>query len=105
MNEMKNKKAEGQFNPITLQIFNLFNNNHRDNNNHKQGYINNITGIAKDTGVSHVSARKHLSQMVAAGILEELFVGNKGKVFSLDEDSATTKAFIGFIDALNEERE
>ena len=99
---MKNKKAEGLFNATALQVFHLFNNNHHDN---KRGYMNNITGIAKDAEVSHVTAHKYLRQMVAAGILEELFVGNNGKVFSLNKDSTTTKAFIALIEVVDERGE
>ena len=94
MTKKANNQIEGIIDKTTIWIYNLF-----DKNN---DYVNNISGIAKETGISHVTIRKHLTIMVNAGIMKELFVGNNGKVFSLNRDSPTTKGFIGLINALGE---
>lgn len=88
------------FSPRTILLFNLFNNNHNHNPHHE--YINNITGIAGDVGLSLVTIRKHLTRMVGVGILRELVVGKNGKVFTVNRDSAITKALTALIDVMEE---
>ena len=87
-----NNQIEQIFTLSTFRIFNLFN----DNSN----YVNNITGIAKEIDMAHVTIRKYLKAMVGVGILRELFVGNNGKVFMLNNASPATKAFSEFIEVL-----
>ena len=89
-----NNQIEQIFASPTLRIFNLFNSN--------PNYVNNITGIAKEIDMSHVTIRKYLKAMVDVGILSELFVGNNGKVFMLNNVSSTTKAFNDFLKVLGD---
>lgn len=90
------------FNPHTIRIFSLFDNS--DSHNHKGEYINNIAGIAGDTGMGHKTTRKYLTPMVEMGILRELVVGKSGKVFMLDENSDIAKALIALRNALDENK-
>ena len=94
MTKKANNQIEGIIDKTTIWIYDLFAKNN--------DYVNNISGIAKETGVSHVTIRKYLRIMVNAGILKELFVGKNGKVFMLNKDSPTTKGFIDLINVLGE---
>lgn len=90
-----NTQIEQVFTLSALRLFTLFNNNH--------DYINNIAGIIKETGLSHVIVRKYLKTMVDLGILREIFVGNNGKVFTLNKDFPVTNAFRDFIEVLEDD--
>ena len=68
--------------------------------NNNPNYINNITGIAKEIGMAHITIRKYLKAMIDLDILSELSVGRNGKVFTLNKDSSTTRAFNDFIEIL-----
>ena len=92
MKQSANNQIEQIIMSVTLRIFNLFNNN--------PNYINNITGIAKEIGMAHITIRKYLKAMIDLDILSELSVGRNGKVFTLNKDSSTTRAFNDFIEIL-----
>ncbi len=75
-------------NSIHLRVILLFYNNN--------GYFNNITGLANTLNVSHVTARKVISDLVDAGILREIDIG-KSLVIKVNESSPYAKALFDFI--------
>lgn len=95
MRQSTNTQIEQIFSLSTLKIFKVFDSNHN--------YLNNITGTAKDTNLSHVTAHRYLKAMVDLEILSEVFAGKNGKIFKLNRDSLSTKAFREFLEVLGEE--
>ena len=75
-------------NNIHLKVIRIFYNNN--------GYFNNITGLAKTLDVSHVTARKVISDLVDAGILKEINIG-KSMVIKANDDSPYANALFDFI--------
>ncbi len=75
-------------NNIHLKVIRIFYNNN--------GYFNNITGLAKNLDVSHVTARKVISDLVEAGILKEIDIG-KSMVIKANDDSPYANALFDFI--------
>ena len=95
MKHPANNQIDLLFNLSTLRIFRLFNNNHN--------YVNNIAGIRGKLNMTHQITRKYLTVLVDFGILTEIFKGKNGvKIFALNKDSSTTKAFIDFLDILGD---
>ncbi len=84
------KKIFGK-NNIHLKVIRIFYNNN--------GYFNNITGIAKTLDVSHVTARKVISDLVEAGILKEIDIG-KSTVIKANDSSPYTDALFNFINSM-----
>jgi len=69
-------------------------------------YFDNITGLTKQLGKSHVTVRKVVNDLVRAGVLKELDIG-KSRVVMLNTDSPCTKAvfqFLGEIKKIEEEK-
>ncbi len=91
------KKIFGK-NNIHLKVIRIFYNNN--------GYFNNITGLAKTLDVSHVTARKVISDLVDAGILKEIDIG-KSMVIKANDSSPYAKVlfdFIGSVQGINESK-
>ena len=61
------------------------------------GYFTNITKLAQTLDKSHVTVRKAVSDLVAAGILTELDIG-KSHVIKINEQSLYAKTLFNFID-------
>jgi len=59
------------------------------------GYFTNITKLAQTLDKSHVTVRKAVSDLVAAGILTELDIGKK-----INEQSLYTKTLFNFINTV-----
>jgi len=78
-------------NSTHLEIILLFYNN--------PGYITNITKLANTLDKSHVTARKAISDLVAAGILTELDIG-KSHVIRINERSPYTETLFKFINTV-----
>jgi len=76
-----------------IQLILLFYNN--------RGYLNNIAGLAKMLGKSHVTIRKAVSDLIEAGIFDEKIIG-KSRMIKLNENSPYTKALLSFINTMNE---
>jgi len=69
-------------------------------------YFDNITGLTKRLGKSHVTVRKVVNDLVRAGVLREIDIG-KSRVVMLNTDSPCTKAvfqFLGEIKKIEEEK-
>ncbi|RLG39314.1 MAG: hypothetical protein DRN91_00055 [Candidatus Alkanophagales archaeon] len=64
-------------------------------------YFDNITGLTKALGKSHVTVRKVVSDLLKAGILKEVTVG-RSRVIKINEDSPYTKALFEFLDKIKE---
>ena len=70
-------------------------------------YFDNITGLTKKLGKSHVTVRKVVNDLVRAGVLKELDIG-KSRVVMLNTDSPCTKAvfqFLSEIEKIEEEKQ
>ncbi len=65
------------------------------------GYFNNITGLAKVLGKSHVTVRKVVSDLIEAGILTELTIG-KSRLIKKNEHSPYTEALFAFIHSMRD---
>ncbi|MFZ2070873.1 MAG: hypothetical protein WAV32_04625 [Halobacteriota archaeon] len=89
------KKIFGK-NNIHLKIIRIFYNNN--------GYFNNITGLAKTLDVSHVTARKVITDLVDAGILKEIDIG-KSMVIKADDNSPYAKTLFAFISSIQSIKE
>ncbi len=89
------KKIFGK-NSIHLKVILLFYNNN--------GYFNNITGLANTLNVSHVTARKVITDLVEAGILREIDIG-KSMVIKANENNPYAKALFDFISAVKSIKE
>jgi DNA-binding GntR family transcriptional regulator len=83
-------------NSTHLEIILLFYNN--------PGYITNITKLAHTLDKSHVTARKAISDLVAAGILTELNIG-KSRVIRINEHSSYTETLFNFINTVRSVKE
>jgi len=66
-----------------------------------RNYLNNITGLAKILGKSHVPVRKAVSDLIEADILSEMTIG-KSRMIKLNENSPYTKALLSFINTMDE---
>lgn len=78
-------------NSIHVKMMLLFYNN--------DGYLNNITGLAKMLDVSQVTVRKVVSDLLDAGIVSELTIG-MSRVVKINEHSPYTEALFNFIDTI-----
>ena len=78
-------------NSTHLELILLFYNN--------PGYFTNITKLAHTLDKSHVTVRKAISDLVAAGILTELDIG-KSRVIRLNEHSPYTETLFNFINTV-----
>ncbi len=67
-------------------------------------YFDNITGLAKMLGKSHVTVRKVVSDLLDAGILSELNIG-KSRVIKINEHSPYTEALFDFIHSIHSIKE
>ena len=65
----------------------------------KDGYFDNITGLANALDKSHVTVRKVVSDLVDARILKEVEIG-KSRVIRMNEDGPHTKALFKFLDSI-----
>lgn len=79
-----------------LEIILLFYNN--------PGYFTNITKLADTLDKSHVTVRKSISDLVAAGIITELDIG-KSRVIRINEKSPYTATLFNFIDTVRSVKE
>jgi DNA-binding transcriptional ArsR family regulator len=64
-------------------------------NNQDKPFLNNITGLTKVLGKSHITIRKVISDLINAGVLEELRMG-RSRVARLKEN-AYSKILFEFI--------
>ncbi|MCW3135878.1 MAG: hypothetical protein N2V77_02940 [Canidatus Methanoxibalbensis ujae] len=78
-------------NTTHLKLLLLFYNN--------DGYFDNITGLTKQLGKSHVTVRKVVSDLVSAGILKELDIG-KSRVVMINTENPCTKAVFQFLNEI-----
>jgi len=62
-------------------------------------YFDNITGLTKALGKSHVTVRKVVSDLLKVGILKEVPIG-RSRVIKINEDSPYTKALFEFLDKI-----
>ncbi len=83
-------------NSTHLELILLFYNNPR--------YVTNITKLAYTLDKSHVTVRKAISDLVAAGILTELDIG-KSRVIRINEDSPYTETLFNFINTVRSVKE
>ena len=83
-------------NSTHLEIILLFYNN--------PGYLTNITKLANTLDKSHVTARKAISDLVAAGILTKLDIG-KSRVIRLNVHSPYTETLFDFINTVRSVKE
>jgi hypothetical protein len=65
--------------------------------NNGDRFFDNITGLSKKLGKSHVTVRKVIRDLIDAHILKEMTFG-KSRVIRLDEDGLYTKALLNFLD-------
>jgi len=68
------------------------------------GYITNITKLAHALDKSHVTARKAVSDLVAAGILTELDIG-KSRLVKINERSPYSETLFKFINTVQSVKE
>jgi len=62
-------------------------------------YFDNITGLTRALGKSHVTVRKVVSDLLNVGILKEVPIG-RSRVIKINEDSPYTKALFEFLDKI-----
>ena len=62
-------------------------------------HFDNITGLTKALGKSHVTVRKVVSDLLKVGILKEVPIG-RSRVIKINEDSPYTKALFEFLDKI-----
>ena len=67
-------------------------------------YFANISQLAKKLDKSHITVRKAISDLEAAGILTELNIG-KSHVIKINENSEYTEILFNFIDTMQSEKE
>jgi len=70
-------------------------------------YFDNITGLTKRLGMSHMTVRRVVNDLVRAGLLREIDIG-KSRVVMLNTDSPCTKAvfqFLSEIEKIEEEKQ
>ena len=84
------KKIFGK-NSTYLKVILLFYNNN--------SYFNNITGLANTLDVSHITARKVISDLIDAEILKKIDIGHS-KVIKANEGSPYAKALFDFLDSV-----
>ena len=68
------------------------------------GYLANISKLANTLDKSHVTVRKAISDLVAAGILTELDIG-KSRVIRINENSPYTETLFNFINTVRSVKE
>ena len=83
-------------NSTHLEIILMFYNN--------PGYFTNITKLAHTLDKSHVTVRKAISDLIAAGILTELDIG-KSRVIKINENSPYTETLFKFINTVRSVKE
>jgi hypothetical protein len=65
--------------------------------NNGDGFFDNITGLSKKLGKSHVTVRKVVGDLLDAHILKEMMFG-KSRIIRLDENGLYTKPLLNFLD-------
>jgi Ferric uptake regulator family. len=62
-----------------------------------RGKITYLSGIAKESGLSHSTVTRVMELLLEKGIVKEIEISKQTRTFTLNEDNRTTKLLIGFM--------
>ena len=71
------------------------------NLNKNQNESTYISGIAKETGLSHSSVSKVITPSVGSGIVKEKPFGKQTRIFHLNMENEATKLIVDFYNKIN----
>ena len=70
-----------------------------------RGKITYLSGIAKESGLSHSSVARVIELLLEKGIVKEIDISKQTRTFTLNEDNRITKLLIGFYEDLVQPRD
>ena len=70
-----------------------------------RGKITYLSGIAKESGISHSSVARVIELLLERGIVKEIEISKQMRTFVVNEDNRITRLLIGFYEDLLRRRD